>query len=273
MKFHEDLIFKNISYNHGQLILKLLNLDGKIVRFHPTEYSVPDPKMYKQDLVIEVEDKLYIIEFQSSYVDIHDEKRFSLYSSLIDHLRNIDNKNIEVHVLSTVEKEQTKVYKVNEDAIFPIYIHSLKNYDGDKFLNMMDNKIENDEELLDDELITLCLVPFMNSRLDMEIIILNVVYVICNIEDSYKDIYQFIKGIELIIADKFVKTHLIKKNIVNLLGNMQIVEEYAKEYAKDYVKERYEGIICRMFDEGLTKEDIVRFTGLELEFVNKTLAK
>ena len=159
MKFHEDLIFKDVSYEHGQLVLKLLNLDGKIVRFHPTEYNMPDPKMYKPDLVIEVEDKIYIIEFQSSYVDIYDKKRFSFYSALIDHLRNKNNKDIEVHVLSTIEKENIKIYKVNRKAVFPIFIHSLKSYDGDKFLNNMNAKIENKEDISDEDLTTLCLVP------------------------------------------------------------------------------------------------------------------
>ena len=112
MEFHEDFIFKDISYDTGQLILKLLNLKGTIVKFHPTEYSVIDPKMYKPDLVIEVEDKIYIIEFQSTSVGIHVKKRFRFYSALIDYLRNRNNKKIEVHVLSTIEKEQTKFYSV-----------------------------------------------------------------------------------------------------------------------------------------------------------------
>ncbi|WP_296801644.1 hypothetical protein [uncultured Methanobrevibacter sp.] len=42
-----------------------------------------------------------------------------------------------MHVLSTVEAEKTKCYKINPDSSFPIYIHSLKSYDGDEFLNMI----------------------------------------------------------------------------------------------------------------------------------------
>lgn len=51
-------------------------------------------------------------------------------------------KPIEVHVLSTVEAETTKWYHVNPQSSFPIYIHSLKNIDGDKFLNMMNAEID-----------------------------------------------------------------------------------------------------------------------------------
>lgn len=274
MKFHEDLIFKNISYEHGQLVLKLLNLEGKIVRFHPTEYSMPDPKMYKPDLVIEVEGKIYIIEFQSTYVDIYDKKRFRLYSSLVDHLRNRNNKDIEVHVLSTVEKEGTKIYRINEKAAFPIFIHSLKSHDGDKFLNIINNKIENKEELSEEELTTLSLVPFMDSELDIETVILKVAYAICGTENSDDEINRFIRGIEFIIADKFVKTPITKRIIANLLGgNMQIIEDYAEERAKEHTKKNNEGIILSMFNKGVSKEDIARLTGLDSDFVNETLSK
>lgn len=67
--------------------------------------------MYKPDFVIEVTDKIYIIEFQSTYVDIHDKKRSGFNCILIDHLKNESNKDIEVHVLITVEKEKTKYIK------------------------------------------------------------------------------------------------------------------------------------------------------------------
>jgi hypothetical protein len=167
LEFHDDLIFKDISYSHGQFILELLNLKGTIVKFHPTEYNVVDPKMYKPDLVIEVEDRIYIIEFQSTSVGIEVKKRFRFYSALIDYLRNKNNKKIEVHVLSTMEKEKTKIYKINDEAVFPIYIHSLMDYDGDEFLNTINDKIENNHTIQNDELITLCLVPFMKSDLDI----------------------------------------------------------------------------------------------------------
>ena len=132
--------------------------------------------------------------------------------------------------------------------------------------------------ILNEELITLSLVPFMNSDLDIENVILNVASTICNIEYLNEDLNHFIRGIELIIADKFVETRVIKKTIANLLGgNMQIIEDYAKEYAKEYAenhtKENNKNIVIRMFNEGLSKEDIARFTGLDLTFIDKTLSK
>lgn len=81
MKFHEDFIFKRNGQKYGQELMELLNISGKIIKIHQTEYGIIDPKMYKPDLVFELEDKIIIIEFQSSYVDINDEKRFRFYTA------------------------------------------------------------------------------------------------------------------------------------------------------------------------------------------------
>ena len=137
MEFHEDVIFKSQGREYGQELIEIIKIKGKIVKVHQTEYGIIDPKMYKPDMVLELEDKIVILEFQSTYVDISDKRRFRLYSALFDQIQNKSKKNIEVHVLSTVEVEKTKYYKINKDSSFPIYIHSLKSYDGDEFLNMM----------------------------------------------------------------------------------------------------------------------------------------
>lgn len=114
----------------------------------------------------------------------------------------------------------------------------------------------------------------MKSELDIEKVILNVTFAICSLGYLNDDLNQFIRGIELIIADKFVETKVIKRTVANMLGGkMQIIEDYAKEYAKNHTKENNENIIIRMFNEGLNKEDIARFTGLDLSFINKILSK
>ena len=108
MKFHEDVIFKNDGQQYGQEFIEILNIKGKIIEIHQTEYSILDPKMYKPDLVFELEDKIIILEFQSTYVDINDKKRFRFSMALFDYLKNSTHKNIELHVLSTMEVEKTK---------------------------------------------------------------------------------------------------------------------------------------------------------------------
>lgn len=246
-----------------------MSLEGKIVKVHETEFSMVEPKMYKPDFVIEVLDKIYIIEFQSTYVEIKDKKRFRFYSALIDHLKNKSNKNIEVHVLSTVEKEKTKLYKISEEAVFPIYIHSLKSFDGDIIINTINNKITNKEHLIDDELILLTLVPFMTNSKNIEQSILRTTQLLTNINDIDYDIGQFVKGIELILADKFITTESIKTTVVNLLGgNMKIVEEYAQRKVEEDRKQT----VINLSNEGFTIDEIVRVTKYKLDFVKEVLS-
>lgn len=274
MKFHEDVIFKSHGRRAGESILRIMNLEGKVVQVHETEFSVIEPKMYKPDFVLEVTDKIYIIEFQSTYVDIYDKKRFRFYTALIDHIKNKSNKDIEVHVLSTVEKEKTKYYSISDEAVFPIYVHSLKSFDGDEIINMINDKITHNIILTDDELMLLSLVPFMTNSTNVEQSILRTTYLISNINDLDYEIAQFIKGIELILADKFVKSDSIKKTVVNLLGgNMKIVEDYAQRIANDKVEESMKQTVLNMFENGCSVKNIVNLTGYNLDFVKKVLSK
>ena len=212
--------------------------------------------MYKPDLVFELVDRIIILEFQSTYVDTGDKKRFSFYSALFDLIRNNSQKDIEVHVLSTVEKETVKCYKINSKARFPIFIHSLKKYDGDKFLNMMNSKIANNEEISIKELLMISLLCFMDTEMDIDRAILNSAVTLTNIPGLEKDIGQFVKGVVLMLCDKFVADESLNTTISNLVGgNMKIVEDYAQrkvdESKRKFVislkKEGY-GEYCDLFD-------------------------
>ena len=274
MKFHEDTIFKIEGQKYGQELIEIINIKGKIVEVHQTEYGIVDPKMYKPDLVFELEDRIIILEFQSSYVDVNDKRRFRFYSAIIDQVKIKSKKPIEVHVLSTVESEKTKCYKVNPDSRFPIYIHSLKSIDGDKFINNMAAKIEHREHFTEKELLMISLFCFMKTEKNIEITILNSAELITNIPGLKKDIAQFAKGIVLLLCDKFVKDKMLNKRITNMVGgNMKNVEEYAKEYAKDKVNENNKQSILNLKNKGFSIEEIIETLNVSKDFVEKTLAK
>ena len=278
MEFHEDVIFKSQGQVYGRELMDIIKIEGKIVEVHQTEYGIIDPKMYKPDMVFELEDRIVILEFQSTYVDISDKRRFRLYSALFDHLKNKSQKDIEVHVLSTVEAEKTKCYKINPDSSFLIYIHSLKSYDGDEFLNMINTKISNNQQLSEKELLLISLICFMDNRSGIECSILNSAVVITNVPDLDKDIAQFVKGVVLMLCDKFVVDESLNMTISNLVGgNMKIVEDYAQRVAQrkvdEKLKERDEEIVRNMDEKGVKKEDIAILANVSLEFVEKTLSK
>lgn len=282
MKFHEDTIFKTHGQEYGQELMEILKIKGTITRIHKTEYAIIDPKMYKPDLVFELEDKVVIFEFQSTYVDVSDKRRFRFYTALFDHIEIKSKKPIEVHVLSTVEREKTKWYHVNPDSLFPIYVHSLKSYDGDKFLNMMKSKIESKEKLNEKELLMLSLLCFMDTDKDMEQCILDSAVTITSISNINEHISQFVKGVVLMLCDKFVKDELVNKEISNRVGGkMKIIEDYADRVAKERVakateevtNEKNKEFIINMDKAGYNIKEIAKVTNLDTNFIRQTLAK
>ena len=226
--------------------------------------------MYKPDLVFELKDKIVIVEFQSSYVDIHDKKRFRFYTAIYDQIVNQSNKSIEVHVLSMVEKEKVKCYKISKNARFLIYLHSLKNYDGDIFLNKMKAKIEHGESLNKKELLLLSLLCFTEIDTDIEHAINYSADTIVSIPNLEEDIGQFVKGVVLMLCDKFVKDDLLNKTIVNKIGgNMKVIEDYAQRK----VDKKTEEFILSLKEDGHEIPDIARLTKVSEDFVKETLAK
>lgn len=278
MKFHEDVIFKNEGQIYGQKLMEIINIKGKIIEVHQTEYSVIDPKMYKPDLVFELEDRIVILEFQSTYVNINDKRRFRFYTALIDHVKIKSEKPIEAHVLSTIEAKKTKCYKVNSESRFPIYIHSLKKYDGNEFLNIMNTKIESNKNFSEKELLMISLLCFMKTDEDIEQAILNSALIITNIKDLKEDIGQFAKGVILMLCDKFVTNESMNRTISNLVGgNMKIVEDYAQRVAQQKVDEKLEEknkkVIINLNKKGFEAEEIAETVDVSIDFVNKVLAK
>ena len=125
-----------------------------------------------------------------------------------------------------------------------------------------------------EELLLLSLVPFMRSDTDIEHIILKTAQTIVQIKNITYDIGQFIKGVELLLTDKFVKTESINITISNLIGgNMKIVEDYAQRVAEEKVTEEKERTIQNMRDEGMSEEDIIKYTKYDEDLVKKALAK
>jgi len=282
MKFHEDTIFKLNGNTYGQKLMEIVNIEGKIVKIHRTEYGVIDPKMYKPDLVFELEDKVVIFEFQSSYVDVNDKIRFRFYSALFDHIEIKSKKPIEVHVLSTIENEQVKWYHVNSDSRFPIYIHSLKCYDGDKFLYSMKSKIEHGQYLTEKELLMLSLLCFMKNEKDIEHVIFDSANIITNINNLEESISQFVKGVVLMLCDKFVKDELLNTRISNKVGGkMKIIDDYvdrvanqiAEDKLEEKLEEKNEQLIIDLKNEGYKAKDISRLAKVDMSFVEQTLSK
>jgi len=114
----------------------------------------------------------------------------------------------------------------------------------------------------------------METENGIENCILNSAVTITNIPDLKMDIGQFVKGLVLMLCDKFVKDESLNTTISNLVGgNMKIVEDYAQRKVDEKLKERDEEIVRNMDEKGIKKEDIAILAKVSPEFVEKTLSK
>jgi len=65
----EDLLFKDVGEEEVDVLLKRINLKSKKKKLNPTEIRYIDPTMLIADIIIELDDIILIIEFQSTLVD------------------------------------------------------------------------------------------------------------------------------------------------------------------------------------------------------------
>ena len=134
----------------------------------------------------------------------------------------------------------------------------------------MNTKIESDEEFNEEELLLLSLLCFMDYKNDVEHAILDSAVTITNINDLDEEISQFVKGVVLMLCDKFVKDKSINKTVSNLVGgNMKIVEDYAQQK----VDESKKRVVINLNNEGYNLTDIARIANVSLDFVERTLAE
>lgn len=120
------------------------------------------------------------------------------------------------------------------------------------------------------ELLLISLVCFMSSKRDVGYCILNSAIALTNIKGLDKDISQFVKGIVLMLCDKFVCDESLSTTISNLVGgNMKIVEDYAQRKVDEKSKE----FVINLSNEGYGIEDIVRLANVSPDFVKEILSK
>ena len=244
----EDQLFKYATKEDGIGLLKLLkesnanikeiDFESENLTYNPTELIELDPKIYKTDMILELDHLIVLTEFQSTIVKTPDEKRYRLYTALVDYAKR-NNKPIMLIVISTAEKTKIKQYKINKDCVFTIPIVSLKDFDGDKIINNIENKIKNNQKITRHEMLNLALAPFMSSKKPLDKQIEKTVKTLDEVRKSMKCSSDFVFGIELLIVEKFIKNERQHKKLTNILRDtMKIIDEWRQE---DYENGKKEG--------------------------------
>lgn len=279
----EDQLFKYATKEDGIGLLKLLkesnanikeiDFESENLTYNPTELVELDPKIYKTDMILELDHLIVLTEFQSTIVKTPDEKRYRLYTALVDYAKR-NNKPIMLIVISTAEKTKIKQYKINKDCVFTIPIVSLKDFDGDKIINNIENKIKNNQKITRHEMLNLALAPFMSSKKPLNKQIEKTVQTLDEVRKSMKCSSDFVFGIELLIVEKFIKNERQHKKLTNILRDtMKIIDEWRQE---DYENGKQQGkeeekinTAKNMLKENYTVKQISKITQLNIESIKQ----
>lgn len=283
----EDQLFKYSTKEDGFGLLKLLKESNANIKeidfksenltYNPTELIELDPKIYKTDMILELDHLIVLTEFQSTIVKTIDEKRYRLYTALVDYAKR-NNKPLILIVISTAEKTKIKQYKINKDCVFTIPIVSLKDFDGDKIINNIENKIKNNQKITRHEMLNLALAPFMSSKKPLDKQIEKTVKTLDEVRKSMKCSSDFVFGIELLIVEKFIKNERQHKKLTNILRDtMKIIDEWRQE---DYENGKKEGkeeekinTAKNMLKENYTIKQIATITQLNIESIKQIKAE
>lgn len=283
----EDQLFKYATKEDGIGLLKLLkesnanikeiDFESKNLTYNPTELIELDPKIYKTDMILELDHLIVLTEFQSTIVKTPDEKRYRLYTALVDYAKR-NNKPIILIVIITAEKTKINEYKINKDCVFTIPIVSLKDFDGDKIINNIENKIKNNQKITRHEMLNLALAPFMSSKKPLNKQIEKTVKTLDEVRKSMKCSSDFVFGIELLIVEKFIKNERQHKKLTNILRDtMKIIDEWRQE---DYENGKKEGkeeekinTAKNMLKENYTIKQIATITQLNIESIKQIKAE
>lgn len=279
----EDQLFKYATKEDGIGLLKLLkesnanikeiDFESENLTYNPTELVELDPKIYKTDMILELDHLIVLTEFQSTIVKTIDEKRYRLYTALVDYAKR-NNKPIMLIVISTAEKTKIKQYKINKDCVFTIPIVSLKDFDGDKIINNIENKIKNNQKITRHEMLNLALAPFMSSKKPLNKQIEKTVKTLDEVRKSMKCSSDFVFGIELLIVEKFIKNERQHKKLTNILRDtMKIIDEWRQE---DYENGKQQGkeeekinTAKNMLKENYSIKQISKITQLNIESIKQ----
>lgn len=283
----EDQLFKYATKEDGIGLLKLLkesnanikeiDFESENLTYNPTELVELDPKIYKTDMILELDHLIVLTEFQSTIVKTPDEKRYRLYTAIVDYAKR-NNKPIILIVISTAEKTKINEYKINKDCVFTIPIVSLKDFDGDKIINNIENKIKNNQKITRHEMLNLALAPFMSSKKPLDKQIEKTVKTLDEVRKSMKCSSDFVFGIELLIVEKFIKNERQHKKLTNILRDtMKIIDEWRQE---DYENGKQEGkeeekinTAKNMLKENYTIKQIATITQLNIESIKQIKAE
>ena len=296
-EFQEDMLFKNVSEEDIQILLEILEKESNSANIWTKELRLLDPTTYKPDLIIELDDENLIIEFQSTEVDDNFSRRAHTYVAITDQKKNND-KEVNIEVISTAENSKQISYRVNKLNTFRYNVIGFEEYDGEKIINHIEEKLKNKKKITSKDSIYLSLAPLMDKKKNNNISekIKRVVDILIELNQINPTGNRLSFGIEWLLVDKFVKNPELRNLLIDVLGEkMSAIYEYGErkeqkgkeegikegiekgrkegkeEGRKEGKEEGKEETILKLYKSGMKPEEISERLDTDLDKIKKII--
>lgn len=260
---YTDYIFKKTVQKYANGLLKFLNIPYKIHNMILSEIADKGPKLHRLDFAGEVmkdnEEICLILECQSRLPTKEDIKRFFQYVSSLSILKN---RKIELYILCSEDAPyNTREYVLNDECAYTMQVISLKHINAEDILKRIENKIKNNNEIMDDDIASLQLIAYTNLNEPLVEILVKSSHLVerLDIDENEKEAILYILDV--------VSTNMLNEEDLNMfLEETKMInpryEYLKKEGIKEGIKEEKEKIAKNMLDNNFSIEEIIKITGL-----------
>lgn len=200
---------KTIKYSFDNVsLMKIINeyLDEEVNFDNYEEIDVDeiefDHPVYSPDMVFKGKDDILIYEFLSVEED-YNKLLSKLLVCLTSLLVKFDLDDVIVKIIVPPDFDDELKLQYSVFNFFKPQQLSLKNVDGDKLLNTMNDKVKNNRELTLDDCIKLGIVPLMKSRNSLNEQVVEVIKTVDKMDNIDPFVQTQLLNMQLFIMDKF----------------------------------------------------------------------
>ena len=186
--------------------LKFFGIDKKVKDASSTEIVVLEAKNLHMDYTFLMEDDTYIhFEFQTTNKGMDDLRRFRAYESLLSFQTK---KEVITYVVYTNNIKNPSSSLKTGISEYNIKVVSMSNKNGDAIIELIEDKIRNNENITKQDLVSLTFTPIMGGKMNKLNKIIKSIKILKRIDCEYKhDIESMIYA----FADKFLEGKDLEK--------------------------------------------------------------
>lgn len=206
-------------------------------------------------------------EEPNSYVSITDQKKKN-------------NKEVNLYVISTVEKSKIVSYPVNKLNTFKYEIIGNDFFNGEKIINEIEEKYNQNLKITQKESIYFSLAPIMTKNGNIEKNIKRTVNILITLNDLSPSTKNLCYGIQWLLTDKYIMDKKLRNLLLDLLGDkMSAIYEYVERKEKiamqkgmqKGMQEGMQKVLIKLYNSGMSINEISEKTDLDIEQVKELL--